>query len=59
MVHLLLSNLDTPSQKVQEAIANCLPPLAPVVKDDVNTIVPRLMEKVSQHLPLPYPVIVS
>ena len=47
VVHLLLSNLDTPSQQVQEAIANCLPPLASVIKHDAENIVNKLMDKVS------------
>ena len=47
MVHLLLNNLDTPSQQVQEAIAKCLPPLAAVIKDDAEVIIPKLLEKVS------------
>ncbi len=46
-MHLLLSNLDTPSQQVQEAIAGCLPPLATVVKDTAQDIAKKLMEKVS------------
>ena len=45
MVHLLLSNLDTPSQTVQEAIAGCLPPLASVVKPEAETIFSKLLEK--------------
>lgn len=48
VVHLLLGNLDTPSQQVQEAIAGCLPPLAPVIKPDAQTIIQKLLEKV-QH----------
>ena len=47
VVHLLLSNLDTPSQQVQEAISSCLHPLATVVKDTAQDIVKKLMEKVS------------
>ncbi len=57
MVHLLLSNLDTPSQQVQEAIANCLPPLAPVIKNDADVIIPKLLEKVEQkhtHTRMPH-----
>lgn len=46
VVHLLLGNLDTPSQQVQEAIAGCLPPLAPVVKQDAAAIIQKLLEKV-------------
>ena len=47
VVHLLLSNLDTPSQQVQEAIASCLPPLASVVKPNAEDIIKKLMDKVS------------
>ncbi len=54
MVHLLLSNLDTPSQQVQEAIAGCLPPLATVVKDTAQDIVKKLMEKVSLLCTVPH-----
>lgn len=45
MVHLLLSNLDTPSQGVQEAVANCLPPLASVIKSEAETILGKLLDK--------------
>lgn len=46
VVHLLLGNLDTPSQQVQEAIAACLPPLASVVKADAEDIIKKLVNKV-------------
>lgn len=49
VVHLLLGNLDTPSQQVQEAIAGCLPPLASAIKQDANTIIQKLLEKVGGH----------
>lgn len=55
MLHLLLSNLDTPSQQVQEAIARCLPPLASVVKPDAEDIVKKLLNKVSPTPSLPIP----
>ena len=42
---LLLSNLDTPSQPVQEAIAGCLPPLASVVKPEAESVLSKLLEK--------------
>ena len=45
VVHLLLGNLDTPSQQVQEAIAGCLPPLASVVKSDAEDIIKKLLNK--------------
>ena len=49
VVHLLLGNLDTPSQQVQEAIAGCLPPLASVVKSDAEDIIKKLLNKVREH----------
>ncbi len=50
VVHLLLANLDTPSQQVQEAIARCLPPLATVIKSTAKNIIKKLMEKVCLNL---------
>ena len=44
-MNLLLSNLDTPSQTVQEAIAGCLPPLASVVKPEAEAILTKLLDK--------------
>eukprot|EP00731_Ephydatia_muelleri_P027538 Em0019g411a len=46
VVHLLLSNLDTPSQQVQEAIAECLPALAPAIKQDAEDMIIKLLNKV-------------
>ena len=48
VVHLLLGNLDTPSQPVQEAIANCLPPLASVIKPDAEDIIKKLLDKLQE-----------
>ena len=45
VVNLLLSNLDTPSQPVQEAIASCLPPLASVIKSEAETVLSKILDK--------------
>lgn len=45
VIHLLLTHLDTPSQTVQEAIANCLPPLASVIKPDADHFIKKLLDK--------------
>ncbi|XP_050428073.1 eIF-2-alpha kinase activator GCN1 isoform X2 [Adelges cooleyi] len=41
----LLEALSTPSQEVQEAVANCLSPLMPMVKDDAAAILKKLLGK--------------
>lgn len=43
IVQKLLSALSTPSQQVQEAVANCLPHLVPAMKDQSNAIVKKLL----------------
>jgi len=41
----LLEALSTPSQEVQEAVANCLSPLMPLVKDDASAILKKLLTR--------------
>lgn len=45
IVHRLLAALSTPSQQVQEAVANCLPHLIPSMKDQAPQIVKKLMNQ--------------
>lgn len=45
IVNKLLSALATPSQQVQEAVANCLPYLIPSMKDQANAIVKKLLNQ--------------
>lgn len=45
IVNRLLSALSTPSQQVQEAVANCLPHLIPSMKDQAPAIVKKLMNQ--------------
>ena len=44
IVRQLIIALRTPSQPVQEAVANCLPPLVPAIKEEAPDIVEKLIE---------------
>lgn len=45
IVKRLLTALSTPSQQVQEAVANCLPHLMPSIKDEANGIIKKLLNQ--------------
>lgn len=45
IVKRLLAALSTPSQQVQEAVANCLPHLMSSVKDDANAMIKKLLNQ--------------
>lgn len=45
IVKRLLAALSTPSQQVQEAVANCIPHLMPSVKDESSSIIKKLLNQ--------------
>ncbi|XP_076236761.1 lethal (3) 80Fj [Calliopsis andreniformis] len=45
IVMRLIAALSTPSQQVQDAVANCLPHLVPSIKEDAPKIVDNLMDQ--------------
>lgn len=44
----LIATLNTPSQEVQAAVADCLPPLVPAIKEEAGTYVQQLLNVLLQ-----------
>ncbi|EDV23577.1 uncharacterized protein TRIADDRAFT_58366 [Trichoplax adhaerens] len=45
IIDKLLDTLSTPSQPVQQAVANCLPPVIPAVKHKVPDLIKRMLQQ--------------
>jgi hypothetical protein len=45
ILKVLLDTLNTPSETVQKAVAQCLPPLTKALKDEATNVLPLLMDR--------------
>lgn len=48
IVRKLLAALSTPSESVQQSVANCLPHLVPLIKDDIQQMVKKCMQQLTK-----------